>query len=169
MPCVNRQGIIAPTLIALSLFVAGGWGYSYYRSEHVSHVSADRLVWWDLFAVRGVVMLTHFHAPPGQPITNLPTGFFHVHTMAILVDYPSLLGFGYSDSPAGLQGQDAWYLMAPIWAIELVLVVASILSLRSRRHSQRPGPGKCAKCGYDLRATPDRCPECGSVPAVKCP
>ena len=50
-------------------------------------------------------------------------------------------------------------------ALVLALMAGtSLLALRGRR---RHPPGVCRACGYDLRATRDRCPECGAaaVPA----
>jgi hypothetical protein len=53
------------------------------------------------------------------------------------------------------------------WVIP-VRAIAFLLSCRVlARALPRPfAEGLCPKCGYDLRATPDRCPECGTVAKV---
>ena len=48
--------------------------------------------------------------------------------------------------------------------ILLTIALVVIVTMRSRQFRQREqwaNEGRCAACGYDLRATPDRCPECG--------
>jgi len=51
---------------------------------------------------------------------------------------------------------DHW-LLAALFGVLPVLNVAVHI-----RRRQRITAGVCLSCGYDLRATPDRCPECGS-------
>jgi hypothetical protein len=62
---------------------------------------------------------------------------------------------------------DRWVLDLPMWIVVtffLLLPAARLLRWTIRRRRRRAGPGVCARCGYDLRATPERCPECGSTP-----
>lgn len=88
-------------------------------------------------------------------------------------------GFGYGTRTypwSGMYGSRDGHLWRPpdgfcrfaTVPVAFLFLLTSILPLRSIvrfiRRRLRGRSGRCAFCGYDLCATPDRCPECGAVP-----
>src|SRR5258706_8630348 len=78
-------------------------------------------------------------------------------------------GFRPVDEPYSGGARDASrerVVLFPLWAIAALLAIAPSFWLvgvyrRQRLAVIRRRQGKCAACGYDLRASPQRCPECG--------
>jgi hypothetical protein len=61
----------------------------------------------------------------------------------------------------GWSKRHQWFLSH--WmAAALAGVLPARYAIRRRRSGVRQGI--CRECGYDLRATPERCPECGAIP-----
>jgi len=53
----------------------------------------------------------------------------------------------------------------PHWVFVSLFAIPPLVRFRGWRRRRRASvAGTCPKCGYDLRATPERCPECGMVP-----
>src|SRR5688572_20843842 len=71
----------------------------------------------------------------------------------------SLLGFAYYVGPTPASPR---HLTVHLWLPTLLFAVAPTLVL-VRWVRRRGANGLCPVCDYDLRATPDRCPECGTV------
>jgi hypothetical protein len=88
---------------------------------------------------------------------------WHNPDVATIADW-NFHGFGTKRlRPGGWYREDG--LAFPLWLP--ILLFAALPSVRAHNHlrrTRRLAGGACASCGYDLRASPQRCPECGQAP-----
>jgi hypothetical protein len=75
----------------------------------------------------------------------------------------SFLGFRYTALTSF--GVTVETVEVPYWALAAASAACPLVLLyfRRLRPRRRRRLGLCLSCGYDLRATPDRCPECGNA------
>jgi len=62
---------------------------------------------------------------------------------------------------AGGKGFTLIFLDGGLCAVTAILPIRWLVVTRKMRKLK--SVGRCAICGYDLRASPDRCPECGTL------
>jgi hypothetical protein len=149
-------------LAVLSLLVfsatVGLWVAGHYRCVGFAWNRPDRLIL--LEAVKGDFQFWRSDANPSGD--DPATGFFSMD-----VDQPLLLRPGIHRLYQGgvLVVTFPASPMAILFSLPPLMVLPR--ALRALRQGRRRGKDRCAGCGYDLRATPERCPECGRVVAGK--
>lgn len=85
-------------------------------------------------------------------------------------------GFDTMEIDAGMSFQSGWpgqdwdyrsrRVAVPHWAPIAGLLLPGafmLIGIVRRRRRARARAGLCRTCGYDIRASPDRCPECGTT------
>ena len=70
-------------------------------------------------------------------------------------------GFHYA------QARNYHLFVIPYWFVICLFAMSPLFwVVKQSRRQRRRTRGLCPTCGYDIRATPHRCPECGSVPTT---
>jgi hypothetical protein len=158
-------------LAALSLLIcvsmAGLWMRSYWKEDWFEWAGEHSRV--DVISSRGQFFVSWVNEGPGIGST---TGFDFYSEQATVrpsVDLRAqrqieFVGFG---AVADNRLVPLYGLFLPTWFLAIVFAFVPSVWLRMQRNVRQSLTSICAECGYDLRATPDRCPECGTVPAKK--
>ena len=175
--------VLGALCLLAALLLAGVWVRSYWMGDLLSrawyaregeyHVrnseilasGRGELVWRRIEDGRRghVERDRHMRDGPEVPLTRsqfLPPSLF----------YTTWYGFAYQtevdskDAPRRIVRTRV--IAVPTWLPLLIVAVPGGLWLRGVVRRRRRGAHDCPACGYDLRASPDRCPECGRPAAA---
>ena len=149
--------ILFKTATALSLllciFFAVLWVRSYFIPDAVA---------WRYFLRNGDFEIISIHSYDGRIGMEGIDGWSHPANPPLGLSWRSGRSFWL---PTGWNPQATiphWHFLIYTGALPLWFCVRRYLSLPALQ-SRRRKRGLCFACGYDLRASSERCPECGAV------
>ncbi len=154
-----RKALTILSLIGLLLSV-GLWGVSYFNTWYSCPKYSVQLRWgglryfhrwqavgheseWRFDGYRGMETVW---IPRATPYPINPANINYVSKISLVLSRPTY-----------------FRIILPLWipTILLALVLCLTRPFHHRRRRKRKKLGLCLKCGYDLRGSKDRCPECG--------
>jgi hypothetical protein len=147
---------IESVLYVRSFWVTDGLCFSAYE------INSARTRWLNISTECGGLVVMYESVPS---ITPQATEFGYGHRKSreyVRGDLNGYQLFGFYVWIKGFTNAFVARATIPLWFVSLGLSVAPTLWL-FRRKVNELDPDHCAVCGYDLRATSDRCPECGTA------
>jgi hypothetical protein len=160
--------ITATLSLLLCLGTATLWARSYWMMDVIRRWDAGRRTEQILISDAGTLRFTA-NRYAGDALPSLPPGSGRRHysfpaRTGMLRDRDQFLGFGFRYG-AGVAPDYGIGITLPYWFLTCLTGLAVMMWIfhwLTRREERLMGV--CRHCGYDLRATRDRCPECGTVP-----
>jgi hypothetical protein len=153
---------------AISLLICAAacvfWVRSYAGPDYLHYVSRDQ---WALSVISGHGTVDVLVIPTWRQDPEFRRGRYDAQVYYGTRYSKRVLGFGTDVQWPEFGGR---YVNVPHWFLATAAAAAALVfgraSWRRGRRRRRLAAGLCAACGYDLRATPARCPECGTSDGV---
>jgi hypothetical protein len=160
---------IALLAVIVTLVCVVFWIRSFFVQDEVTqwrrHADGTYTVALDLKSCAGEIAISREHAL-NAPYETYWRGEVMSARKTDLAVTATFLGFAIeSYTTQGGHPSPATTLLIPYWLFALSFGAISVwVIVRIVRAAHIDAGAVCSRCRYDLRATPDRCPECGFVP-----
>jgi len=160
----------------LCVMAVGTWVWGQSRTERLEIDRSTSSSAWQLFVSSGELSLRLTRGfNPLAAYANVPLGWALRREPAwdplgeTPRFFPARPVAGFFIGYTSFSTEDLTVILLPMWFVVSLFAIlplaAGVRLGRRRRRARRLAGGCCIACGYDLRASTERCPECGRAAA----